>query len=215
MEFVYVVKRPELFAESFRPVPSVRWGDGPLDFCMPLNENNITYWNKRIQSGFFMEREAAERDSSFKQVIPYTIVMDGTKILVLKRLPAGNEPRLHEKLSIGIGGHINPDDLDHGANDFVYTAALRELHEELYLPNDPLPRLIGLVNNETDSVGAVHVGLVFIVQTSSQYVAIREKDQLDGRFMPLEAMLEHENFETWSKMIIERLGDILKGGSDA
>ena len=109
MEFVYVVKRYDLFDLSF-PHGFAGLDDGP---DRRGHSRQFATWTGRIrEKGFFVERRWAEHDSSFKQVIPYTVVTHGDEVLLLKRLEQGGEARLHGKLSIGVGGHINPVDGD-------------------------------------------------------------------------------------------------------
>jgi predicted NUDIX family phosphoesterase len=85
----------------------------------------------------FMDREAAERDESFKQVIPYCVLTRGFRdepmYLWYKRTRKGGESRLHDKYSLGIGGHVNPVD-GAAAGAGTYAAGLaRELKEEVGL----------------------------------------------------------------------------------
>ena len=41
---------------------------------------------------------------------------------------------------------------------------------------------IGVLNDDDNAVGAVHLGLVFVAQADGRPVAIRERDKLEGRF---------------------------------
>ena len=111
MEFVLVVPRTMLFPES------TPHGLVPFDGARPAEAVHAC-----VEShGFFVEREYAERTPSLKQVIPYSIVVrhrpgDEPEVLCLRRTTRGGEPRLHDKLSIGVGGHIDPEDLPDGSN---------------------------------------------------------------------------------------------------
>src|SRR5678816_1152626 len=81
MEFVYVVKRYDLFDRSF-----------PHGFV--TEPDAVAEWTLRIRErGFFLERRQAEQDSSFKQIIPYTLVLHGEQVLLLRRLAQGGEAR--------------------------------------------------------------------------------------------------------------------------
>src|SRR3989344_4938392 len=74
---------------------------------MKANEYVI---NTIRQNGFFVERTKAENNSTIKQIIPYMTFVRNEKIFVMRRLEKGGEARLHNKHSIGIGGHINHED---------------------------------------------------------------------------------------------------------
>ena len=64
-----------------------------------------------------------EEDPCFKQVIPYLIIERDNGILVYQGTKAG-DARLHDRMSIGVGGHINDRD-----NTF-YESLMRGVHEE-------------------------------------------------------------------------------------
>ena len=84
---------------------------------------------------FFMDRAAAEDDPTHKQLIADCIFRCGDQILHYTRGKAGGESRLHAKISVGVGGHINPIDTGGGRTgpDAYHAAVARELDEELTL----------------------------------------------------------------------------------
>ena len=135
----------------------------------------------------------------------------GEEVLVVKRLKKGGEARLHDKLSIGIGGHINPIDAEKDDLDLFTAATLRELEEELFIDGTYTTKAVGVLNDDSNPVGAVHVGLVQIVQVRGA-VRIREQDQLEGSFHTTAQLTETleagGNFETWSQLLIDRLGEL-------
>ncbi len=208
MEFVYVVKRRELFELSF-----------PHGFVARAADDRVVTWEQRAtQRGFFVERRHAERDSSFKQIIPYTLMTHGDEIFLLKRLAQGGESRLHGKLSIGVGGHVNPVDEDGQAGsgaEILAACCLRELAEELVLPEGGVDlTTVGVINDESNDVGSVHFGLVHVAACATRDVTVRETDVLEGSFVSRGALRElaaneGERFETWSRLIIERLDEAL------
>ena len=207
MEFVYVVKRQELFDLSFPHGFVARQPDDPQD--------RVATWTRRIRErGFFVERRWAERDSSLKQVIPYTLLTHGDEIFLLRRTARGGEARLHGKLSIGVGGHINPVDLD-GAQDVLDAGCRRELEEEVALSTSYALDTVGVINDDSSDVGSVHFGLVNVARCETADVAIRETDVLEGSFVTRQALREmartqRERFETWSALIVDRLDEALR-----
>ncbi len=62
--------------------------------------------------GRFMPRREAEQDPGHKQIIPYLVLRDGPRLFVIHRTRAGGDARLHGRYSIGVGGHLNPGDVD-------------------------------------------------------------------------------------------------------
>ena len=103
----------------------------------------------------FMDRAAAEEDPSFKQLIPYCIFRCGDRILHYTRGKSGGESRLHAKISVGVGGHINPVDTGGGRTgpDAYHSAVTREIEEELDLPEQHEHRIIALLNDESNRGG--------------------------------------------------------------
>ena len=160
---------------------------------------------------FFMDRAAAEEDPSHKQLIPYCIFRCGDRVLHYTRGKAGGESRLHAKISVGVGGHVNPIDTDAGrtGSDAYHAAVTREIEEELDLPEEHTHRIIALLNDESNSVGQVHLGIVHLIDLKSDAVASREDALLDLGFTALADLNGSlfERLETWSQFCIRHLAE--------
>ncbi len=148
----------------------------------------------------FRPRPEAERDASWKQLIPYLVLRDGARLFLMRRTRAGADERLHERFTIGVGGHVNPGD------DGIRAALLREWHEELDAAFDPQVRLVGLLNDDSDPVGSVHLGVVYEADARGRPVAIRETAKLSGAFADADALwAAHGRMETWSQLLLEHV----------
>lgn len=159
-------------------------------------------------TGRYLDRSAAEDDPSHKQLIPYVMVRDGERVFLMHRTDAGGDPRLHGKASIGVGGHLNP--VDEG-EDPLLAGLRREWDEELETGWDPEFRLVGLLNDDSNPVGAVHLGVVFTVEAAGRPVAVREREKLVGAFASAaEIEASRDRLETWSRLVAEAL---LGGGA--
>ncbi|MEO8614075.1 MAG: hypothetical protein ABI600_02960 [Luteolibacter sp.] len=160
---------------------------------------------------FFMDRAAAEEDPSHKQLIPYCIFRCGGRILHYTRGKAGGEARLHAKISVGVGGHVNPIDTGEGRTgpDAYHAAVTREIEEELDLPEDHQHRIIGLLNDESNPVGQVHLGIVHLIDLTSDKVKSREDALTDLGFTALTDLNGpmFERLETWSQFCIRHLSE--------
>ncbi|MBK7645194.1 MAG: NUDIX domain-containing protein [Planctomycetes bacterium] len=214
MEFVFVVPRPALFPD-FYPHGLIRFQDAPAqeNTCV----SRTAFEAAIAREGFFVERPMAERTPAWKQIIPYTLVQCGERILLTRRTKSGGEARLHDKHSIGIGGHINPIDLDEapladGARNPLPAGARREIGEELDVRGAYELRPLGILNDDSNSVGAVHVGVVHVMRVEGS-VEVREKEQLEGRLVTITELRElaerGANLETWTKLLLPHLEELL------
>ncbi len=198
-EEVLVVKR-ELFDEL-----------GAFQGIRTEGMNGVIQRLLDADSHFFIGREAAEEDPSHKQLIPYCVFRCGDRILHYTRGKAGGESRLHAKISVGVGGHINPVDMDGGKTgaDTYHAAVTREIEEELQLPADHEHRIIALLNDDSNPVGQVHLGIVHLVELSSENVSSREDALLDLSFTAITDLNGplFERLETWSQFCIRHLAE--------
>jgi predicted NUDIX family phosphoesterase len=154
--------------------------------------------------GRFLPRLEMEGDPAWKQVIPYPVLRDGGDWFLMRRTKAGADSRLHDRYSIGVGGHVNPE--DGGLDGDLTTALEREWHEELVVDFVPRFRFVGLLNDDTTPVGQVHLGLVFEGDAAGRPVAIRETEKLSGSFVASEAVAAvADRLETWSRIAFEWL----------
>ena len=158
----------------------------------------------------FRPRWEVEADPSWKQVIPYLALFDGPRIFLMRRTRAGGDARLHERYTIGIGGHVNPGDGD------PLAGLRREWQEELRADFVPRFEPLGLLNDDDDPVGAVHLGLVFRAQAEGQPVSVRETEKLEGRFVDLaEVEAVADRLETWSSLLFEHISSIGRASAPA
>lgn len=151
----------------------------------------------------FAERAGAEEDPSQKQIIPYAVVCRGLEVFAVERLAGAGETRLHGKVSIGIGGHINPIDNASTTAGLIQATLERELAEELHTSGRVSSQPIGFINDDTQPVGQVHLGVVFRVELNQDaHVCIREYGSLRGGFLPWGDMAHlRRRMETWSVFV--------------
>lgn len=150
--------------------------------------------------GRFDPRDEAEVDPERKQIIPYLVLRDGDATFLMRRSRAGADDRLHDRFSIGIGGHLEPGD------DGPLGGLEREWNEEIEADFVPAFSTVGLLNDDTTAVGAVHLGIVYTADAAGRRVAVRERDKLAGAFATqdqVRAVLDR--METWSRLVWEAL----------
>jgi len=166
---------------------------------------------------YFADREEAEKCNSMKQIIPYSLLYleEEQKYLVYRRTKRSGEGRLHNKWSIGIGGHINPCDLDNDRlvikTNMLWTAAKREIHEELEINKEfECWANKGLLYDPSNTVGRVHFGFIIryivdILVTPSESILPKEDTLVNVMWRTPQEILELPNLENWSKIILESL----------
>lgn len=164
------------------------------------------------ENHFFMDRAEAEADPTHKQLIPYCLIRCGASILHYTRGKSGGEDRLHAKLSVGVGGHINPVDTGNGrtGRDAYFAAVERELQEELLFDSAHTNRIAALLNDDGNEVGRVHLGIVHVIDVENTRIASREDALADLRFSEL-AELQGPLFprlESWSQHVIRDIANL-------
>jgi predicted NUDIX family phosphoesterase len=153
-----------------------------------------------LDAYFFMDRPTAEISPQFKQVIPYVLIRHGGSYYLLQRTPKQAEARLHHKLSLGIGGHVNPDTPD------LMDGLQKELEEEVHVAGDYDLTFAGILNDDTTEVGSVHLGVVYVLESHDENVTVRETDKMTGRWAPLSELPSlRDQMETWSQIAYDHL----------
>ncbi len=168
----------------------------------------------------FCNRTLAEKDESLKQIIPYVIFKRDHMVFSYVRGKGTGEKRLKGNRSIGVGGHINPADEINGdmlnpTYEMFKIGMLREIDEEVDLMKAPMPRPIAFINDNSNPVGRVHLGVVHICDLFSQSVQRKEEQISESGFFPLTELDRHsipqtgggkrEQLESWSLLCVDYL----------
>ena len=172
----------------------------PREAVIPLDE---TEYNRLLEVGEFRIRDEVEEDPYWRQIIPYAVVTRQDRILLVERLRAGTETRLHDRLSIGLGGHINPSNHPN-ARDLFEGGLIRELQEELYI-GAYCSKVLGLIHSSEGSVSLVHTGLLYRVHTFED-VRVRETEKLGGQLVEWNTVRKQQKrLEGWSRLAFDFL----------
>ena len=156
----------------------------------------------------YAPRAAAEEDPSLKQPIAYCIIVNPRARLILAYRRADREgdyaeKRLRGKWSMGVGGHIDPGDLD--AANPIRASMLRELGEEIRCEGTGEPRILGYINDDVDMVGKVHFGLLYRLDTDARTVESATREIAEAAMIPAEAWRQKlarggVSVEGWSRI---------------
>lgn len=157
-----------------------------------------------VRKGLFRKRKELEEDPSFKQIIPYAIISCKESFLLFKRTSGQTEKRLHNKITLGVGGHMNPRDAMEPAEQYLTDELKREFYEELRLSEGCTIENIefkGFINDETIPVSRVHIGILYNIRVSGKDVYINETDKMTATWVDKADLTDYyEEMETWTKI---------------
>jgi len=150
----------------------------------------------------FLARSRAENDPSWQQIIPYLIFETDGKYFVMQRKADHTDKRLANKFSLGIGGHINKSDI---GTKSIMDWSEREFNEEVDYDGKYKTEFLGLINDDSNEVGLVHVGLVIRISGNSNNISVKDEHK-QGRLEALSKVGEHyKHMETWSQIVYDFL----------
>jgi predicted NUDIX family phosphoesterase len=181
-----------------------------------LNFEPNKYLSELLSRGnnFFLPRAQAENDPTYKQIIPYALIVHGDTILHYVRGKKAGEQRLVAKGSIGIGGHMNQEDeslFNFAIDEAAYRAGVeREVNEEIAIEAPFEDRIVALLNDDTTEVGSVHLGIVHVFRLTEPKVTKREAMITNIAFLKKEELLaRRDNLETWSQLCVDSFDRLL------
>ena len=172
-----------------------------------LINGNSDVLKRIVQNGLFRKRSELEENPSFKQIIPYAIISNKESFYLFTRTSGQTEVRLHNKLHLGVGGHMNPSRSKEPGEQYVVNELKREFFEEVYLLHGCLIEdieFIGFINDDSIPVGRVHLGLLYNIHVSNKYVVINEPDKMSADWIDKTDLVKYyEQMETWTKIAID------------
>ena len=152
----------------------------------------------------FKRRGDLENDNSFQQIIPYIIFNYQDKYFLYRYLKKAGEQRLINDYILGVGGHINKDDVKEG-EDVLEAGRDREWDEEVEYKDKLDKKLIGILNDDRRPVEAAHLGLVYLFCGETPNILVKETDKMAGELIDLKEMGEKlEGTEGWAPIIYDQ-----------
>jgi len=150
----------------------------------------------------FLSRAIMENDPSYKQIIPYLVFKNKNKYFLMQRKAKASESRLAGNYSLGIGGHIRQDDMKEAD---IASWARREFYEEVNYPGNFEVNFLGVLNDDSNDVGKVHVGFVYLLEGDSGAISVKEELE-SGVLLTLdECELFYDRMEQWTKIVFNFL----------
>lgn len=184
-EQILVVKREKLF-------PQGAWHG--------LHAANMEEYLAIIeQEQEFLPRSLMETDPTYKQIIPYLIFTYKDTYFLMQRQAKASEQRLKNKYSLGIGGHIRQEDI---TSKSIIDWAQREFEEEVFYQGSYKVQPLGILNDDSNPVGEVHLGFVLLLEGDSSNITVKSELK-SGQLVSLaECTNYYENLENWSQIVL-------------
>ena len=187
-ELILVVKRDQLLGNQ-------TWhGIKEVDFD--------NYLETIQQKKEFLPRGIMENDPSYKQIIPYLVFKFEDKYFLMQRAAKASETRLRNKYSLGIGGHIRQEDM---TTDSIFDWAKREFHEEINYSGNLTIKPLGVLNDDTNDVGKVHIGFVLLLQGDSAEISIKSELKCGTLVTLDECAAYHDSLDSWSQLVLKSI----------
>lgn len=175
---------------------------------LPSDEATLDTWLASVPKAF-LPRSIAETSTEWRHLATYAVLTSGEKVFSYRRGKSGSEGRLHGRLSVGVGGHVELDDYSSGGwicESMLYSAALREIDEELHILSGSAMRLAGLIADDSTPVNAVHLGVAYLVEVDHTRVSVREDCLSDPRWMTVDDLIEAApRLEVWSRIVLDEM----------
>lgn len=164
--------------------------------------NCDTYLDLIDKNKEFIARGVAENDPSYKQIIPYLIFAYNEKYFVMQRKNSSTEQRLANKYTLGIGGHLREEDMEGSS---IIDWAQREFHEEINYSGNLTITPLGVLNDDSNDVGKVHAGFVFLLEGDSDKITIKSELK-NGHLATLQELKDkYPLMESWSQYVLDYL----------
>ena len=172
-----------------------------------LIKGNSEVLKRIVQNGLFRRRSELEEDPSHKQIIPYAIISNKESYYLFRRTSSQTERRLHNKFSLGVGGHMNQSNSEESREQYLIDELKRELFEEIKLLNGCLIEeieFIGFLNDDSIPVSRVHLGLLYNIRVSNKNIQVYETNKMTAAWIEkLDLADFYEGMETWTKIIFD------------
>lgn len=182
------------------------------------NPNEVDYESRILQNFKWMKKNVAEHDPTHKQPVGYSMIVnpDLKQVFAYQRSSEDaeyTEKRLQGKWSWGVGGHI--ERFDNLNRNPIHASMMRELEEEVETNDSAKPKLLGYINYDSDNVGEVHFGILYLVETHSKIIRPKDPEIDSGQLRSVE---ELQNIcsapkfivEEWSRISLEPLKEYLR-----
>lgn len=209
-EVILVVDREELFENETLTFQGSTSDEQLVDTIMSNIDINYTSMRRGGTEDATEKENNAEVNMQYVQPIPYIVIRKGDQFYATQRLSGAGETRLHGKIAMGAGGHMNLlEQEDADFKEVLMENTMRELEEELDIVGKYELYIKGLINDDSDDVNRVHIGILgFLYLEDSGEVSVLETEQLSGEWLTLDQLKEkstYDRLEKWGQIVVDML----------
>lgn len=180
----------------------------PRQAFTDLPEQGVWTWSGwPVMEPHWHWRPAAERDEDLLQLIPYLVLRDKTGA-IWSYARRGGDRRLLDRLSCGIGGHVERQDRRDGLTATLAATLIREAVEELgppvagLLAEDLEPQ--AWIYEHLTPIGRVHIGLLYTAVWPHTAPPTPREPVLESLgFLPAQTIRTDGRFEMWSRQVVD------------
>jgi len=184
--------------------------DGCELSCYEANDAKCRSLVHRISTlGRYVPRREAETDASLVQVIAYGSILQGDRVLLLRRSDAGARD-LRNRYAVAVGGHVDEADAS-TAGDPIRTALLREAIEELRIYEVERAEQKAFVYDASTGRSSQHLCAYYEVQVSAGVASARLRVSgtefqgvagTEAGFVPVDQLARYyEDMDPWSRIL--------------
>ncbi len=189
-ESILVVSREQLFAK--------------YDAWHGIEKHNINEFISCIQTHQeYHPRYLMETNPRYKQIIPYIIFTHNNNYFLMQRAEKASEARLKSKYTLGIGGHMRKEDM---TGSTLFDWARREFYEEVYYSGEITSfEVLGIINDDTNEVGQVHLGIALLAHGNSSDIRVKSELAHGVLASKEECQTLFNSMEGWSQFAFKAL----------
>lgn len=158
-------------------------------------------FNHIRENPMYKPREAMEENPAFRQIIPYVLVQNREKFVLMQRGVGQNEKRLHGNFYIGVGGHIDYSDYEFCP---VEETVSKEMFEETGFNKPRNLEFVGVILKDETPVDKVHLGMLYHYVTDERLFNTPEMSLHNHQWASIGMLRKHYNLmEPWSKVVMD------------
>ena len=118
--------------------------------------------------------------------------------MAVTRLSQRYVPKIPGKLMESLLDNLTQQLVKSGVNDHEIIDSRIEVNFDI--------NLYGFINDNSNDVGKVHLGVVYKINLLNTEFSIKETDKMEGKFVPISNIHDYyKGMETWSQILIKNL----------